>query len=104
MNKRNEPETGLRSRDDVLREVKQIVSEFAGMAPEEIRETGNLLTDLGCDSLDIIEITMEIEEHFDISVPDDLGDGIRTVGDMADGVMELLGRSADEVAGRSPTV
>ena len=102
MAERTEPIAGLRSRDSVLRDVKQIVSEYADLAPEDIQETSNLLNDLGCDSLDIIEITMEIEEQFDISVPDDVGERIRTVGNMADGVLDLLGAEGGEFAGRSP--
>jgi acyl carrier protein len=78
------------SRQKVLEDVKRIVSEFASMPPEQIQETHALITDLGCDSLDIVEITMEVEEHFDISVPDDQEQDIRTVGDMADGVLRLL--------------
>jgi acyl carrier protein len=104
MTKRTEPEAGLRSRDSVLRDVKQIMSDYVAMAPEDIHGTSNLLTDLGCDSLDIVEITMEIEEQFDVSVPDDLAERIRTVGDIADGVAELLGRNAGDLAGPSPVV
>jgi acyl carrier protein len=66
------------------------------MPPEQIEETHTLLADLGCDSLDIIEITMEVEEHFDISVPDDQEQDVRTVGDIVDGVLRLLGRRRDD--------
>jgi acyl carrier protein len=79
------------SRQHVLEDVKQIVAEFTPLPPEQIREDHALLADLGCDSLDIVEITMEVEEHFDISVPDDQEQDIRTVGDVADGVLRLLG-------------
>lgn len=78
------------SREQVLADVKQIVAESAGMPAEQIRETHTLLTDLGCDSLEIVEIVMEVEEHFDVSVPDGLEEEIRTVGDIADGVLRLL--------------
>jgi len=80
------------SHQQLLDEVKRIVSEFASMPAEDIQETHDLFTDLGCDSLDIVEITMEVEEHFDISVPDDQEQEIRTVGDIADGVLRLLGQ------------
>ena len=79
------------SRDQVLADVKQIVGEQMAIPPERIRESHTLVEDLGCDSLDIIEITMESEEQFGISVPDELIERIRTVGDVADGVLELLG-------------
>ena len=82
------------SRDSILEDVKQIVSEHVAVPPDEMRPDNRLIEDLGCDSLDIIEITMEVEEQFDISVPDELGDQIATVGDVADGVVELLEQSA----------
>jgi acyl carrier protein len=57
-----------------------------------IRESDALDTDLGCDSLDKVEITMEIEEQFDLSIPDEYGEKVRTVGDITDGVLQLLGQ------------
>ena len=50
----------------------------------------SLFNDLGYDSLDIVEATMEVEEHFNITVPDDQAEPIRTVGSIVDGVMRLL--------------
>ena len=89
----NPPKKTIASRQQVLDDVKQIVSEFAAMPREDIQESHALIADLGCDSLDIVEITMEVEEHFDISVPDDQAQDIRTVGDITDGVLRLLGRA-----------
>ena len=80
------------SRQEVLEDVRRIVSEFATVPPEHIQESHALTADLGCDSLDIVEITMEVEDRFDISVPDDQEQDIRTVGDIADGVLRLLGQ------------
>ena len=85
------------SRDEVLQSVQRIVGEQAGMAPQKIqkiRETDELINDLGCDSLDVIEIAMEVEEEFAITVPDELSDATRTVGDIVDGVLQLLGQPA----------
>ena len=77
-------------RDCVLADVKVIVAEHASIPAEEIREDHHLFDDLACDSLDIVEIAMEIEEQFDAPVSDDLGDRVRTVRDVADGVLQLL--------------
>jgi acyl carrier protein len=60
--------------------------------PERIQESHTLIEDLGCDSLDLVEISMEAEEQFGIGIPDDFIDRIRTVGDVTDGVLELLGQ------------
>jgi acyl carrier protein len=81
------------SRERVLEEVKQIVAVQLSIAPESIQENSQLEADLGCDSIDVVEITMEIEEHFDLTVPDDIGQQLRTIGDAVDGVMRLLGQN-----------
>ncbi len=78
-------------RDQVLEDVRRIVGEYAEIAPETIGEENALEADLGCDSLDIVEISMEVEEHFGISVPDDVAEQGRTVGGIVDGVLQLLG-------------
>ena len=82
------------SREQIVEDLKQIVGEQLGMPVDRIRESDALEADLGCDSLDVVEITMEIEEEFDVSIPDEYGEKVRTVGDMADGVLQLLGQSS----------
>jgi acyl carrier protein len=78
------------SRESVLETVKQIVAEQMGIMPEAIRESSHLNNDLDTDSLDKIEIVMELEEHFGIDVPDEVADDVRTIGDIVDGVTRLL--------------
>ena len=80
----------LPSRGQVVEELRQIVAESAGIAPEEINESRPLLRDLPWDSLDVVECSMEIEEEFGISIPDELVGEAKTVGDIADGVLMLL--------------
>jgi len=89
-------QTQAPSREEVLTEIKRIIGEQMGMDPAGIRDTDHLVNDIGCDSLDLVEITMEVEEHFGISVPDDVAEGLRVVGLMADGVLELLAQSKAE--------
>jgi len=79
------------SRPQVIEDVKRIVAEHMGIPADTIRESSNLETDIGCDSLDLVEIMMEVEEHFDIEVPDEIGNEVDTIGDVADGVLGLLG-------------
>lgn len=81
------------SRERILSEVKAIVAGYGSGWADEIREDHRLVEDLGCDSLDQVEITMEVEEHFDVSVPDEFAERVRTVGDIADGVLQLLGQA-----------
>jgi acyl carrier protein len=83
----------LREKTDrqmALTVVKTIVAEYSTVSATEIREEHHLENDLGLDSLDIVEISMEIEEHFDISVPDEISGQAATVGAIVDGVLTLL--------------
>jgi acyl carrier protein len=74
------------SRQQVLEHVTQIVSGFTDLPRDEIRETHLLVHDLGLDSLDLVECSMEAEEEFDISISDDFVEQAKTVGDVVDGV------------------
>ena len=86
---------GPPARQTVFEDVKKIVAEQMGIALEAIQETSHLDTDLDFDSLDRVEIVMELEEHFDISVPDEVADEIRTIGDIVDGVIRLCEGAED---------
>ena len=83
-------------RAQILEAVKSIVAENATVSAENIREEHHLENDLGCDSLDIVEISMEIEERFDISIPDEISEHAQNVGAIVDGVMQLLERRRSE--------
>ena len=66
----------------VTEKVKQIVVDKLGVPPEEVTESASFITDLGADSLDTVELIMEFEKAFNITIPDeDAGDKIATVGD-----------------------
>jgi acyl carrier protein len=68
--------------------IRTIVAEQLGVKLDEITEDASILDDLGADSLDVVELVMAIEEEFDIEVPDEDVEGIRTVGDMERYVLE----------------
>jgi acyl carrier protein len=80
----------LTSREQVFEQVVRIVSEHSVVPQDEIRENHLLFHDLGLDSLDLVECSMEIEEEFDVSVPDELVEQIKTVANVVDGVLTLL--------------
>lgn len=81
--------------DEVLRDVCEIVADQLGMDAARIQKSHTLIEDLGCDSLDVVEISMELEEHFDISIPDEFADSARTIDDVAGGVLRLLAGAGD---------
>jgi len=60
--------------------VTDIVSEQLGVEKDKISRETSFVNDLGADSLDTVELVMELEEEFDINIPDDAAEKIQTVG------------------------
>ncbi len=58
-----------------------IVSEQLGVPTEEVARESSFVDDLKADSLDVVELVMEFEDEFEMTIPDDDYDKIRTVGD-----------------------
>ena len=61
--------------------VIEIVCEQLGQPKEKVNESTSFITDLGADSLDNVELVMELEDEFDLSIPDEEAEKIKTVGD-----------------------
>jgi acyl carrier protein len=61
--------------------VFKIVAEQLGVDKDKIKRESNFVNDLGADSLDTVELVMELEEEFDINIPDDAAEKIQTVGE-----------------------
>ena len=66
---------------DIASEVKKIIVEKLGVEESEVRPEASFTNDLGADSLDTVELIMEFEKAFNISIPDDKAETIATVGD-----------------------
>ncbi len=64
--------------------VTEIVAEQLGVEKEKIKRESNFVNDLGADSLDTVELVMELEEEFDINIPDESAEKIQTVGEAID--------------------
>ena len=60
--------------------VKQIVVEQLGVSEDEVSGDSSFVDDLGADSLDTVELVMELEDEFDMSIPDEEAEKIQTVG------------------------
>ena len=65
---------------DVAERVIDIVAEQLGVDKEKIKPETSFVNDLGADSLDTVELVMELEEEFNINIPDDSAEKIETVG------------------------
>ena len=61
--------------------VKAIIVDKLGVDESEVTNDASFTNDLGADSLDTVELIMELEKEFDIQIPDDEAEGIATVGD-----------------------
>lgn len=60
--------------------VIDIVAEQLGVDKDKVTPETSFVNDLGADSLDTVELVMELEEEFDINIPDDAAEKIQTVG------------------------
>ncbi len=74
----------------VAEEVTRLVCEQLGANPEQLTRQVRFQEDLGADSLDLVELVMKLEEVFDVTIPDDQSQKIRTVGDAIDYVVRRL--------------
>ncbi len=64
-----------------LEKVKEIVIEQLDVQAEQVTEDASFIEDLGADSLDTVELVMALEENFDIEIPDEDAEKIKTVRD-----------------------
>ena len=62
--------------------VKDIIVEQLGVDPEKVKAEASFIDDLGADSLDIVELVMAMEEEFDLEIPDEDAEKLKTVNDV----------------------
>ncbi len=68
-------------REEIISQVKHIISEKLGVSLSEVTETASFVDDLGADSLDIVELVMDLEGKFGLEIPDEDAEKIKTVKD-----------------------
>jgi acyl carrier protein len=66
---------------DIEQKVRAIIVDKLGVEDDEVTSEASFTNDLGADSLDTVELIMEFEKEFDISIPDEMAESIGTVGD-----------------------
>ena len=72
------------SSEEVFDKVKEIIVEQLGVAETAITPDASFIDDLGADSLDTVELIMAFEEAFDVEIPDEDAQKIKTVKDVID--------------------
>jgi acyl carrier protein len=68
----------------VEQKVKQIIVDQLGVDEAQVEDNASFVEDLGADSLDIVELVMALEEAFDLDVPDEEAEKLKTVKDVID--------------------
>ncbi|AFY75374.1 acyl carrier protein [Synechococcus sp. PCC 7502] len=69
---------------DTLAKVQSIVAEQLGVEVAEVKPEASFQNDLGADSLDLVEVVMALEEEFEVEIPDEDADSIKTVQEAVD--------------------
>ena len=74
----------------VFDKVKKIIVDQLDVEEDKVTEAASITDDLGADSLDVVDLVMSFEEEFDIEIPDDQVEKIKTVGDIAKFIEEKV--------------
>lgn len=73
---------------DTFERVKAVIVDQLGVEEDTVTMEASFIDDLGADSLDIVELVMGFETEFDIEIPDEKAEGIKTVGDAVNYIKE----------------
>ena len=83
----------MHTEEEIFEKVAAIVSEQMGVEKNEVKKETSFVNDLNADSLDTVELVMEFEDEFDMSIPDEDAEKIQTVGAAVDFIMSAAGTS-----------
>ena len=84
------------SDEELFKQVQLIIVEQLGVTEEKVKLQASFTTDLGADSLDVVELVMAFEEKFGIEIDDDSAGKIKTVGDIVDLKSAIYRTTSDE--------
>ena len=76
---------------DIQAKVTEIIVDKLGVEEEDVKLDASFTNDLGADSLDTVEMIMEFEKEFDVTIPDEDAEKISTVGDAISYLKENVG-------------
>ncbi|MDO5734573.1 MAG: acyl carrier protein [Eubacteriales bacterium] len=78
------------SQEQIFQKIRQMLSEELGVDEDRIQMDSNFIDDLNADSLDIVDMIVEMEHEFDLSIPDEEAERIKTVGDAVEFIADNL--------------
>ncbi len=81
----------MANREEIAKKARELIAESLAVSPDEISPESSFIDDLGADSLDIVELVMEIEKQFELEIPDDEAEKIATVQDVIDYIVSHVG-------------
>jgi acyl carrier protein len=72
--------------------IKNVIVEQLGVEPEQVKPEAQFINDLGADSLDTVELIMALEKEFDIEIPDEQAEKIKTVGEAVEHIKSKVSK------------
>lgn len=82
-------------REAVLTGLAEVAEELLGVPRDQVTEDARFVEDLDVDSLGLVEFVMAVEDKFDVKVPEERLEGITTIGEAANLVLEMAGEPAE---------
>lgn len=82
----------MQSKGEILDQLYELVRPYTEK-PIQLREDTDLIEEVGLDSMKVMDLVMQIEDHFDISVPLNILPDVRSIGDLAQKLQNLLQQS-----------
>ncbi|MGI2298949.1 acyl carrier protein [Candidatus Cardinium hertigii] len=80
------------NKEDIMAKVVAVVVDKLNVSAQEVLPTAHFVNNLGADSLDQVELVMELEKAFDVQIKDDEATHLQTVGSVVDYLQEILSK------------
>lgn len=74
----------------IFEKVRKIIADCLSLDESEVKLSSNFVDDLGADSLDVVELVMALEEEFDIEIPDDEAENVKTVENVVEYIKDRV--------------
>lgn len=76
--------------EELSTKIKGVVVDKLGVKPEQVTDEANFIDDLGADSLDLVELVMALEDEFDVEIPDEDAEKLKTVASVREYIQSKI--------------